>query len=139
MAKRSTAPQCPIDYALQVFGDRWSLIVLRDLLLAGKTQYKELLGCREGIATNILAARLKKLEAFGLVERRTGEEDARTVHYVVTDKAIDLIPILLELSRWSANHTQTIVTARQRRRLTRDRDGYVSELTELARARRAGL
>jgi DNA-binding HxlR family transcriptional regulator len=136
MNKRSREKQCPVDFALGVFGDRWTLLVLRDLLLAGKQRYRDLILQKEGIATNVLASRLKKLQAHGLVERSPDPDDARQVVYTLTDKAIDLIPVLLEISRWSARHDpHTAAPASLVRRFDEDRTRLVAELTAEARAR----
>ncbi len=130
--------QCPIDYALEIFGDRWTLIVLRDLMLGGKRHYRELAAAKEGIATNVLAARLKKLEAAGLVVRREQPEDKRQVFYALTDKALDLMPVLLEISRWSAKHdTYTAAPPDLVRRFDQDRERLIVDLVAAARARQA--
>jgi DNA-binding HxlR family transcriptional regulator len=128
--------QCPIDYALEVFGDRWSLLVMRDILLAGKRHYRDLVAAKEGIATNVLAARLKKLEAAGLLERRADPGDKRTVFYVATQKALDLIPVLLEISRWSVKHDpHTAAPPELVKRFDADRGALIADLEEAARAR----
>ena len=128
--------QCPIDYALEVFGDRWTLLVLRDLTLAGKRHYRELAAAKEGIATNVLAARLKKLEAAGLVVRREQPEDRRQVFYELTDKALDLVPVLLEISRWSAKYdAHTAAPPDLVRRFDADREQLIADLVAAARAR----
>jgi DNA-binding HxlR family transcriptional regulator len=128
--------QCPIDYALEIFGDRWTLIVLRDLMLGGKRHYRELAAAKEGIATNVLAARLKKLEAAGLVVRRKQPADKRLIFYALTDKALDLVPVLLEISRWSAKHdTHTAAPPDLVRRFDQDRERLIVDLVAAARAR----
>ena len=128
--------QCPIDYALEVFGDRWSLIVMRDILLAGKRHYRDLVTAKEGIATNVLASRLRKLEATGLLERRADPDDKRTVFYVATDKALDLIPVLLEISRWSVKHDpHSAAPPELVKRFDADREQLIADLQQSARAR----
>lgn len=128
--------QCPIDYALEVFGDRWSLIVMRDILLAGKRHYRDLVTAKEGIATNVLASRLRKLEATGLLERRADPDDKRTVFYVATDKALDLIPVLLEISRWSVKHDpHSAAPPELVKRFDADREQLIADLQQAARAR----
>jgi DNA-binding HxlR family transcriptional regulator len=134
----SPRKQCPIDYALEVFGDRWSLLVLRDVLLAGKRHYRDLVACKEGIATNVLASRLKKLEAAKLLERRTDAKDKRTVFYVATPKALDLIPVLLEISRWSVKYdAHTAAPPGLVERFDRDRQQLIADLRQAALARQA--
>lgn len=128
--------QCPIDYALEVFGDRWSLLVMRDILLAGKRHYRDLVAAKEGIATNVLASRLKKLEAAGLLERRADPDDRRTVFYVATEKALDLIPVLLEISRWSVKHDpHSAAPPDLVKRFDADRQRLIADLQQAARAR----
>jgi len=130
---------CPIDYALTVFGDRWSLLVLRDILLAGKRHYRDLVSAREGIATNVLASRLKKLEAAGLLERRADANDKRSIFYVATPKALDLIPVLLEISRWSVKYdAHTAAPPGLVERFDRDREQLIADLQQAARLRQAG-
>jgi DNA-binding HxlR family transcriptional regulator len=134
--RRRAERQCPIDYAMQVFGDRWTLIVLRDLMLAGRRHYRDLAAAKEGIATNILAARLRKLEAAGLVVRRADPSDKRRIFYALTDKALDLIPVLLEISRWSAKYDRrTAAPTSLVERFDRDRELLIEDLVAAARAR----
>jgi DNA-binding HxlR family transcriptional regulator len=90
-----------------VFGDRWSLLIIRDLMVRGLRTFKEFQNSGEGIATNILADRLKKLEAGGIVVAEVDENDARKINYRLTEKGIDLAPVLLELLIWGARHEDT--------------------------------
>lgn len=92
---------CPIRFAAGVFGDKWSLLLLRDVLLHGRRRYSEFLGAGEGIATNVLASRLAMLEGEGLVDK-VADPDAPGRHvYRPTEKARDLIPMLLTMVVWS--------------------------------------
>ena len=99
--RRST---CPISSALDLLGDKWSLLVMRDVLLRGKTHYREFAASDEHIATNILADRLSRLEAAGLLKRDAGEPRSGKQAYHATAKGKDLIPLLLQLVAWSAAH-----------------------------------
>ena len=120
---------CPIAYALDFVGDKWTLIVLRDLIMARKRHFRELLAGSEGIATNILASRLKLLEAAGLVTRRLDPAEARRVIYEPTEKALDLVPVLIELMRWSTKYDpKSAAPQRFVRRLARDREGLIADL-----------
>ncbi|MCA9657877.1 MAG: helix-turn-helix transcriptional regulator [Myxococcales bacterium] len=106
-AKKPRLPRrsgCPISYSLEIFGDRWTLLVLRDLLLKGRRHFKDFLAAEEGIATNILTDRLQRLEAFGVIRRVRDPEDRRRRIYRPTDKGIALLPVLLELAAWGAHH-----------------------------------
>ena len=98
---------CPVSIALEKFGDRWSLLIIRDLMVRGLRTFKEFQESGEGIATNILADRLKKLEAAGIICSEVEETDGRRVNYRLTKKGIDLAPVMLELLIWGARHEQT--------------------------------
>ena len=98
---------CPVSICLEVFGDRWSLLIVRDLMVRGYRTFKEFQNSGEGIATNILADRLKKLEQSGIVAAETDTDDARKVNYLLTEKGIDLAPVMLELLIWGARHENT--------------------------------
>jgi DNA-binding HxlR family transcriptional regulator len=95
---------CPISSALDLLGDKWSLVVMRDVLLRGKSYYREFLASDEGIATNILADRLARLEAGGLLRRTDDDPRSGRQEYHATTKGRDLIPLLLEMTLWSAEH-----------------------------------
>ncbi|HEX6177879.1 MAG TPA: helix-turn-helix domain-containing protein [Thermoanaerobaculia bacterium] len=95
---------CPINFALETFGDRWSLLVLRDIVFRGKRTYGEFLKSEEGFATNILAARLDHLIETGILERSADPTDGRRDVYSLTEKGLDLIPILFEMVAWSAKY-----------------------------------
>ncbi len=130
--RRST---CPLSVALDLLGDRWTLLVVRDLLFSGKTSFGEFLASGEGIATNILADRLKRLERAGLVVRGTPARGPRA-RYAPTAKAIDLVPTLLELIAWSGRHEKTAAPAAFLRRLRADRQAVEREVRASLRKRR---
>ena len=98
---------CPVSIFLERFGDRWSLLIIRDLMVRGFRTFKEFRESGEGIATNILADRLQKLEAAGIITAQPEATDGRRVNYRLTDKGIDLAPVLLELLIWGARHEAT--------------------------------
>ena len=101
---------CPIDYAATMFGDRWTMLVLRDLA-RGKRYFSDFAASDEGVAPNILASRLKQLEKFGILTRRVDPDNRRQVIYELTEKGLDLTPIMIELTVWSAKHdSHTTVT-----------------------------
>lgn len=119
---------CPISYSLDIVGDRWTLLVLRDLIIVGKRHFREL-AAEEGIASNILTARLKLLEACGMLTRRPDPENARQVIYQPTAKGLGLLPAMLELARWGGTHDpQTAAPKEMLRRIEKDRDGVVREI-----------
>jgi len=91
---------------LEVFGDRWSLLIVRDLMVRGYRTFKEFQESGEGIASNILSDRLQKLEQSGILTREREDADGRRINYRLTQKGIDLAPILLDLLIWGARHEQ---------------------------------
>lgn len=95
---------CPISFALDIFGDKWSLLVIRDLMFRGKSSYGEFLSSEEGMATNILADRLSILERAGITQKSSSKQDKRKEIYKLTAKGIDLLPILVEIVLWSAKY-----------------------------------
>jgi DNA-binding HxlR family transcriptional regulator len=104
-AKRRSG--CPLNASVEMLGDRWSLLIIRDMMLRGARTYKEFLSCDEGIATNILADRLRKLSAYGIITTKRDPSDGRTVIYLLTPKGIDLAPVLTEMVLWAAGHEET--------------------------------
>lgn len=101
---RGRGSGCPISYSLDIFGDRWTLLILRDLLLFGKQRYREFLGSDEAIASNILSDRLRRLEATGIILRARDPNDRRQRIYRVTDKGRTLLPVILEIAAWGASN-----------------------------------
>lgn len=99
--KQQRRSDCPINFALENFGDTWSLLIVRDIVYFGKHTYGEFLAADEGIATNILATRLAQLEENGIVEKRKNATDKRKDDYFLTQKGLDLIPIMVEMALWS--------------------------------------
>jgi len=95
---------CPINFALEMFGDAWSLLIIRDIVYFGKKTYGEFLESEEGIATNILASRLAQLEQKGILVKHRCDADKRKELYMLTEKGLDLIPILVEMAYWGAKH-----------------------------------
>jgi len=116
-ARRSS---CPINAALESFGDRWSLLIIRDLMFRGRRTYKEFLESDEGIATNILASRLKSLKANGIITTRPDPEDGRRRIYALTKKGLDLAPILVSLVVWASRYERTSMPSALLRRLQDD-------------------
>jgi len=95
---------CPVSLSLEIFGDRWSLLIIRDLMVRGLRSFKEFQESGEGIASNILADRLRKLGASGIIIGELDHCDTRRMNYRLTEKGIDLAPVLLELLIWAARH-----------------------------------
>jgi DNA-binding HxlR family transcriptional regulator len=93
---------CPINFSLESFGDSWSLLILRDIIQFGKKTYGEFINSEEGIARNILADRLVKLQEEGILVKRPHPVDKRKDIYKVTDKGLGLVPLLLDMSEWGS-------------------------------------
>jgi len=106
MGKKNSgnSPQpCPISFALGIFGDRWTLLVLRDVLLTTHSRYKEILAANPGMATNVLSDRLKRLEDHGLIVKERDVTDGRQFIYKPTKSGVSVIPILVEMLIWGAD------------------------------------
>ena len=97
---------CAVNYGVEIFGDRWSLLIIRDMVFDGKKTYGEFLKSEERIATNVLASRLAFLEEQGILSRAPSPDDGRKDFYTLTEKGLDLIPILLNIVLWSAQHDE---------------------------------
>jgi DNA-binding HxlR family transcriptional regulator len=119
---------CPLSVALELFGDRWSLLIVRDLMFKGRTTFKEFQEAEEGIASNILTDRLHRLEAHGVIVKRRDPSDARKVIYRLTEKGIDLAPVLLEMIVWGARAGKTNAPPAVIRRMREDREQFLAEI-----------
>ncbi|KCV83607.1 HxlR family transcriptional regulator [Actibacterium atlanticum] len=127
---------CPTNYALEHFGDRWTLLIIRDLLFLEKQYFREFLSGEEAISTNILSDRLKKMEKDGLIAHRSDPADARRQVYLLTDKGIDLARIMVEINRWSAKHDPfTDVPPDYARRVEEDFESVIAQAVARARAK----
>jgi len=104
MKRAEPKSHCPINYALEVFGDSWSMLIVRDIVFSGKKTFSDFLNSEEAISTNVLASRLMHLEQKGILNRKTDENDKRREIYKLTERGIDLVPILIEMLRWSVYH-----------------------------------
>lgn len=126
---------CPVAFGLDIFGDRWTLLIIRDMLLHGKRTYSDFMASDEKIATNILASRMKHLEDEGVVTRARDPENRRSFIYTLTDKGLSLTPVLLEIVRWSGDYLH-LNKYRQGliQRIDNDRDGLIAEIYERAQA-----
>ncbi|MEO0899677.1 MAG: helix-turn-helix domain-containing protein [Bacteroidota bacterium] len=122
---------CPVSYALDFFGDKWSFLVIRDLALEGKSYYKEFLQSKEKIATNILADRLKKLEYHGIIESKVDEQLRTKKVYSLTAKGKDLMPILLEMMVWSNKYQDDLAVSDEFiEKVKHDRDTVLKSLLD---------
>ncbi len=130
---------CLVAYGVDTFGDRWTLLVIRDMLLHGRKTYGEFLTAGEDIATNVLALRLKHLEAEGVIEKTRDPDNRRSFIYNLTEKGLALAPVILEIARWSGKYIEAD-EGRQSLldRIEEDRDGLLADLARRAKAQKSG-
>lgn len=114
--------------SLEILGDRWSLLIIRDLMVRGFRTFKEFQQSGEGIATNILADRLQRLEQVGILTAEPEATDARRVNYRLTGKGIDLAPVLLDLLVWAGRHERTAVPHALLAEMEGNRDAFLAEV-----------
>lgn len=118
---------CPINFGVELFGDRWTLLVVRDLMFKGKHGYGAFLESEEHIATNILADRLQQLEVAGLVVKRVDPARKSRFIYALDERGIDLLPVMVEIILWSAQHDpRTAATPEFVAAAKADRQGLIS-------------
>ena len=129
---------CPIAIALDVIGDPWTLLIVRDLMFRGASTFNDFMEAGEGIASNVLTDRLARLEANGLLTKDRDEHDRRRFIYRLTEKGVDLAPALGELVLWSARHHETDAPASTLRLLRTDRARFVSDVRRAWRKRGGG-
>jgi DNA-binding HxlR family transcriptional regulator len=117
-----------VGISLDLVGDRWSLLIVRDLMVRGMRTFKDFQQAGEGIATNVLADRLRKLEAAGVISAQPEPADRRKVQYRLTEKGIDLAPVLTELLLWGARYENTATPPELIAQLEVDRQGFLAEV-----------
>jgi DNA-binding HxlR family transcriptional regulator len=116
-----------VSISLEVLGDRWSLLIVRDMMVRGYRTFREFLHAGEGIASNILADRLRRLGAAGILTTEPAAEDGRSTHYRLTAKGIALAPVLLDLLIWGAQHEETGAPCTVIKRMEQNRDAVLAE------------
>jgi DNA-binding HxlR family transcriptional regulator len=121
---------CPISCSLDVIGDKWTLLIIRDVMLRGKLSYSEFLNSEERIATNILVNRLAVLEAEGIMVREVSPENRSKYIYSLTQKGADLMPIIIELMDWGAKYNKNCPRKELGQKIRKDKAGVVRELSE---------
>ena len=129
--------KCPITFALDIFGDKWSLIILRDIIFKEKRYYGEFLNSPEKISTNILASRLSKLESEGIISKIQDPNNLSKYIYQLTDKGKDLLPLMLDMVEWSVKYDSqpdlpdNVINGAPANLLTRlyeDREALINEI-----------
>lgn len=119
---------CPINIALETLGDSWSLLIVRDLMFKGRKTYKAFLEAEEGIASNILADRLNRLESSRIISKNPDPTDARRYVYRLTDVGIDLAPMLTEMILWSSRHFKTGAPEEVLKEMAHHRTRFLSQV-----------
>ena len=118
---------CPLNASVEVLGDRWSLLIIRDMMLRGYRSYNQFLQSDEGIATNILADRLRQLEKHGILRTERDPADGRKVLYLLTLKGMDLAPIMTEMVLWASAYEETGNQALVRL-MRKDKEKFLAEI-----------
>jgi len=125
MASVKRRSRCPLNASIEMLGDRWSLLIIRDMMLRGSRTYKEFLACDEGIATNVLADRLRRLIDYGILTTHPDPSDGRKQIYRLTAKGMDLAPVLTEMVLWASAHEDTGNEALVRL-MTKDKEKFLA-------------
>jgi DNA-binding HxlR family transcriptional regulator len=138
MKKITRRSACPISITLDILGDKWTLLIIRDLMFSGKKTYGEFLQSEEKIATNILADRLLILEKTGIVEKKAFPGNKVKNLYQLTPKGIDLLPTLFEIILWGDKYFEIPERVHQlAREIRKDRNGMIKEISKRLAAREA--
>ncbi len=125
-----TRSDCPISCSLDVFGDKWSLLIIRDIMLRGKLSYSDFLVSEEKIATNILVNRLSVLEAENILSKRVSPSNKSKFIYSLTEKGIDLLPIVIEIMDWGAKYNANCPRKELGKKIKKDKAGVIKEYFE---------
>ena len=129
MKKIKKRSECPISSALDIVGDKWSLLIIRDIMLKGKNTYNEFLNAEEKIATNVLADRLVMLEEVGILLKEEHPESKAKYFYRLTKQGVDLLPILVEMILWSEKYLKVSPLAKEfAKQVKKDKEGVIKML-----------
>lgn len=126
---------CPLSYTLDFFGDKWSLLIVRDMALNNKSTYGEFLNSEEKIATNILADRLSMLETNGFVTKQVAADKKSKFIYRLTEKGISLVPIILEIGLWGSTYNPPGLNPNLHQALQQDKEGTIRTIQETLRGK----
>jgi DNA-binding HxlR family transcriptional regulator len=124
---------CPVSTSLDILGDKWALLIIRDMVFAGKSTYGQFLQSSEKMATNILADRLAVLEAQGILTKAVAADKKSKFTYRLTEKGVDIVPIIIEFVLWGAKHCPTIADPGLLAELQAGKDAAVEKYQQLAR------
>ncbi|NOT38110.1 MAG: helix-turn-helix transcriptional regulator [Saprospiraceae bacterium] len=121
---------CPIHFGLELFGDRWTLLIIRDLMFKGKHHFGDFVNSEEKIATNLLTVRLNMLEKEGIIAKFKDETHKQKIIYKLTPKGIDLIPVLVEIIMWSAKYDKESGVEKEFvKSYKKDREALISKIS----------
>jgi DNA-binding HxlR family transcriptional regulator len=130
MKEITARSNCPISYTLDFFGDKWSLLILRDMMLAGKSTYGDFAASAEKIATNILADRLSMLESNGFVTKVVAPDKKSKFVYSLTEKGIALVPIIMEMALWGTKFNPPGMNPELLASLQQDKEGTIQRIQD---------
>lgn len=125
---------CPISCSLEIFGDKWSFLIIRDIMLRGKVSYSEFLSSEEKIATNILADRLNKLEAEDIISKKVSPYNKSKNIYSLTEKGADLLPIIIEIMDWGAKYNPNCPRRELGKRIKKNKTKVIKEYSAKLKA-----
>jgi len=126
---------CPISCSLDVFGDKWSLLIIRDIMLRGKVSYSEFLNSEEKIASNILVNRLNVLGAVNILIKEVSPQNKSKFVYSLTQKGVDLLPIVIEIMDWGAKYNANCSRKELGKKIKKDKAGVIKELSQSLKAK----
>jgi DNA-binding HxlR family transcriptional regulator len=130
---------CPLGISLDVFGDKWSLLIIRDMMFGNKCTYNDFLKSDEGIATNILASRLKGLEENGVIEKAAHPDSKAKILYKLTPKGIDLLPVIMEVYIWSEKYYEMPADLKATiKEAKKDKDKFAKQVTKELKIKMTG-
>jgi DNA-binding HxlR family transcriptional regulator len=125
---------CPVATGLDVFGDKWTLLILRDMLFLHKSTFNEFKAAPELMPSKMLSNRLKKLESLGYLSRKKGEVNKKNVHYLLEEKGMETFPIMVEIALFTTDfyydHLGDMYTEVVKTRMKNDKDNYINEMIE---------
>jgi DNA-binding HxlR family transcriptional regulator len=131
---------CPIAFTLDVIGDKWTLLIIRDMIFKGRRYFGEFLEANEKIATNILTDRLKKLEDSEIITKTQDPEHQKKYIYELTPKGVGLIPVILEVILWGTKNDPNTTTPKELfRRLNKDKSKFTQEIIEAVKNHKPAL
>ena len=131
MNKTRKRSDCPVSSSLDIWGDKWSLLIIRDLMFSKECTYGDFLKAPEGIATNILASRLQALEENEIIEKLDHPESKAKVLYRLTRKGIDLLPIMIEINLWAEKYFSIPEDRKAMlKEVKKDKAGFIKSMTK---------